>query len=120
MRPPPAPASRHTRNSRNRSRNIKTRSPWAFPAFVPTFRLFFARHHLYRGEIYFDGGQRNISHAHIEILILSRNSRNKYYKVASHGRFRVPTRVPTVPTQGHLFRLMPSGPHAQSPPPQPA
>src|SRR5690606_35961847 len=44
--PLPAAASRHSRNSRNRSRNTETRFPWAFPAFVPTFRLIFAKHHV--------------------------------------------------------------------------
>src|SRR5690606_35304935 len=65
------------------------------------------------GKYFFVGGRAEyFSRAYIEILILSRNSRNKYIKAASHGRFRVPTRVPTVPTQGYLFRLTaPADPH---------
>src|SRR5690606_13499596 len=93
--------------------------PMGVSGVCSDFPTFFRETPCVYGKYFFVGGRAEyFSRAHIEILILSRNSRNKYIKAASHGRFRVPTRVPTVPTQGHLFRLIaPADPHALPRPP---
>src|SRR5690606_39647566 len=84
---------------------MKTRITTWIEAPCSDFPTFFReKAYVYRGKFFVAVVVRNFPRPYKEIYFLSRNSRNKYYKRPSQWHFRVPTRVPTVPTRTPIDR----------------